>query len=417
MLSRVRQLDKGLFVSVVLLALYGLATLYSAGQTDVPTFVATIWQRQVLWLALGLIVAGIIFRTSPRMLEWATPFAYAIALFLLLLTLVVGTGAGTAAGSKSWIAIGGHRFGQPAELAKLATILMLARWLAAQREPPATIRDLIIPGIIAGLPCLLVLKQPDLGSAIVFIAILFLMLFWAGTKPSLLVLLASPVIGLVLAFSTVAWGIWIAVLAALLLWWRPYLWEGVAIMGLNVLGGVLALPFWNRLAPYQQNRLLAFLNPDVDPRAAGWHVIQSKVAVGSGGLLGKGFTEGTQKRLAFLPAQHTDFIFSVVGEELGFVGVLVALCLFAWLLFGLLRVARRATDPFSSLCVFGIAGLFFTHIVENVGMTINLMPITGIPLPFFSYGGSFLLACSIGVGIALRVAWESRQSGYAELGQ
>jgi rod shape determining protein RodA len=416
-LSRARQLDKALAVSVAALALYGLATLYSAGQTDVPTFVATIWQRQLVWLGLGFVVAVLTFRTSPRMLEWATPFAYGITLFLLLLTLFIGTGAGTAAGSKSWIAIGGHRFGQPAELAKLATILMLARWLATLREPPSTMRDLIIPGIIAGFPCLLVLRQPDLGSAIVFIAILFLMLFWAGTKPSLLVLLASPVIGLVLAFSTVAWGVWIAVLAALLLWWRPYLWEGIAIMGLNVLGGVLALPFWNRLAPYQQNRLLAFLNPDVDPRAAGWHVIQSKVAVGSGGLLGKGFTEGTQKRLAFLPAQHTDFIFSVVGEELGFVGVLVALCLFAWLLFALLRVARKATDPFSSLCVFGIAGLFFTHIVENVGMTINLMPITGIPLPFFSYGGSFLLACSIGVGIALRVAWESRQSGYAEVGQ
>ncbi len=417
MLSRVRQLDKALVASVALLALYGLAALYSAGQTDVPTFVATIWQRQLIWLGLSLIVAVLIFRTSPRMLEWATPFAYAIALLLLLLTLFIGTGAGTAASSKSWISIGGRHFGQPAELAKVATILMLARWLAALREPPAMLRDLIIPGIIAGIPCLLVLKQPDLGSAIVFVAILFLVLFWAGTKPSLLVLAASPVIGLVLAFSTVAWGVWIALLAALLLWWRPYLWEGIAIMGLNVLGGVLALPFWNRLAPYQQNRLLAFLNPDVDPRAAGWHVIQSKVAVGSGGLLGKGFTAGTQKRLAFLPAQHTDFIFSVVGEELGFVGVLVALCLFAWMLFSLLRVARRATDPFSSLCVFGIAGLFFTHIVENVGMTINLMPITGIPLPFFSYGGSFLLACSVGVGIALRVAWESRQSGYAELGQ
>ena len=417
MLSRVRQLDKALVLSVAALALFGLATLYSAGQTDVPTFVTTIWKQQLVWLALGLTIGGVTFRTSPRMLEWATPYTYAITLFLLLVTLFIGTGAGTAAGSKSWIAIAGHRFGQPAELAKLATILMLARWLATLREPPTTLRDLIIPGIIAGLPCLLVLKQPDLGSAIVFVAILFAMLFWAGTKPSLLVLAASPVIGLVLAFSTVAWGIWIAVLAVLLLWWRPYLWEGIAIMGLNVLGGVLALPFWNRLAPYQQNRLLAFLNPDVDPRAAGWHVIQSKVAVGSGGLLGKGFTEGTQKRLAFLPAQHTDFIFSVVGEELGFVGVLVALSLFAWLLFALLRVARRATDPFSSLCVFGIAGLFFTHIVENVGMTINLMPITGIPLPFFSYGGSFLLACSIGVGIALRVAWESRQSGYAELGQ
>jgi len=416
-LSRVRQLDKALVVSVGLLALYGLATLYSAGQTDVPTFVATIWHRQLVWLGLSLAVAGLTFRTSPRLLEWATPFVYAIAVFLLVLTLFIGTGAGTAAGSRSWLAIGGHRFGQPAELAKLAVILLLARWLAALRESPATLRDLIVPGLIAGLPCVLVLKQPDLGSAIIFVAILFVMLFWAGTKPSLLLLAASPVIGLVLAFSTVAWGVWIAVLAGLLLWWRPYLWEGLAVMGLNVLGGVLALPFWNRLAPYQQNRLLAFLNPDVDPRAAGWHVIQSRVAVGSGGLLGKGFTEGTQKRLAFLPAQHTDFIFSVVGEELGFVGVLIALILFAWLLFVLLRIARRATDPFSSLCVFGVTGLFFTHIVENVGMTINLMPITGIPLPFFSYGGSFLLVCSLGVGVALRVAWEARQSGYAELGQ
>ena len=376
MFSRVRQLDKALVVSVAALALFGLATLYSAGQTDVPTFVATIWQRQVVWLGLSFVVAVLTFRTSPRMLEWLTPFAYGISVFLLVLLLFIGTGAGTAAGTKSWLAIGGHRFGQPAELAKLAVVLMLARWLAGLREPPATLRDLIIPGVIAGLPCLLVLKQPDLGSAIVFVAILFCMLFWAGTKPSLLVLAASPVIGLVLAFSTVAWGLWIAVLTVLLFWWRPYVWEGLAVMGLNVLGGVLALPFWNRLAPYQQNRLLAFL-----------------------------------------PAQHTDFIFSVVGEELGFVGVLVALSLFAWLLFTLLRIARKATDPFSSLCVFGIAGLYFTHIVENVGMTINLMPITGIPLPFFSYGGSFLLACSIGVGIALRVAWESRQSGYAELGQ
>ncbi|MEX2155788.1 MAG: rod shape-determining protein RodA [Gemmatimonadales bacterium] len=417
MFSRLRQLDKPLFAAVAALALYGLATLYSAGQTEVPTFVAGIWQRQLVWLGMGLIVAWLTFRTSPRMLEWATPFVYAIAVFLLLLTLVIGTGAGTAAGTKSWLSIAGHRFGQPAELAKVAVILMLARWLAGLREPPATLRDLIPPGAIAGIPCFLVLKQPDLGSAIVFIAILFCMLYWAGTKPSLLLLAASPVIGLVLAFSTVAWGLWIAILAGLLLWWRPYVWEGLAVMALNVLGGVLALPFWNRLAPYQQNRLLAFLNPDVDPRAAGWHVIQSKVAVGSGGLLGKGFTEGTQKRLAFLPAQHTDFIFSVVGEELGFIGVLVALSLFGLLLFVLLRVARKATDPFSSLCVFGVAGLFFTHIVENVGMTINLMPITGIPLPFFSYGGSFLLACSIGVGMALRVAWESRQSGYAELGQ
>jgi rod shape determining protein RodA len=413
--SRLRQLDRPLLGAVTALAVYGLATLYSAGQTEVPTFVATIWHRQLIWLTLGAVIVFLMFRTSPRMLEWATPFVYAVAVFLLVLTLLFGTGAGTAAGSKSWIAVGSLRLGQPAELAKLAVILMLSRWLAGLREPPGTLRDLIPPCAIAGIPCFLVMMQPDLGSAIVFVAILFCMLLWAGTKPSLMVLLASPAIGLVLAFSTTAWGIWLAVLAGLLLWWRPYLWEGLAVVAANVAMGVFAMPFWNRLAPYQQNRLLAFLNPEVDPRATGWHVIQSKVAVGSGGLFGKGFTLGTQKRLAFLPAQHTDFIFSVVGEELGFLGVVVALALFAALVFILLRIARKATDPFSSLCVFGIAGMLFTHIVENIGMTINLMPITGIPLPFFSYGGSFLLACSLGVGIAVRVAWESRQSGYAEL--
>ena len=355
------------------------------------------------------------YRVSPRLLEWATPYAYAITLLMLLLTLLVGTGAGTAASSRSWIAVGGVRMGQPAELAKLAVILMLARWLATRREGPVTLRELVYPGFIAGVPFLLVLLQPDLGSALVFVAIAFAMLFWAGTKPSVLFLLASPVIGLVVAFSTVVWGGWILLLLGLLLWWRPYVWEGLTVMLVNVAMGVIAVPLWKHLHPYQQNRLLTFLNPEVDPRATGWHVIQSKVAIGSGGFLGKGFTLGTQKRLAYLPAQHTDFIFSVVGEELGFVGVVVALALFAALIVILLRIARRATDPYSSLCVFGCAALVFSHMVENVGMTVNLLPITGIPLPFFSYGGSFLLAFCLAVGIGLRVAWESRLSGYIDL--
>lgn len=410
-----RELDRPLGLVVVALAAYGLATLYSAGQTDVPTFVATIWQKQVIWLVVGAVGAVLMFRTSPRLLEWATPYAYGISVVILLITLFAGVGGGTAASERSWIAIGGLRLGQPAELAKLAVILMLARWLAERREAPATLRDLVPPCLIAGVPTLLVAKQPDLGSAMVFIAILFTMLFWAGTKPSLLLLLGSPVVGLILAFSTVAWGAWIVVLVALLIWWRPYVWEGLAVMLANLVMGVIAVPLWQRLAPYQQNRLLAFLNPQEDPRATGWHVIQSKIAIGSGGFLGQGFTHGPQKRLAFLPAQFTDFIFSVVGEELGFVGVLVALALFGALLLIVLRIARRATDPYSSLCVFGVTGMLFTHIIENIGMTVNLLPITGIPLPFFSYGGSFLLACSLAVGISLRVAWEARQSGYAEL--
>ncbi len=417
MLQRFRELDRPLLGVVVALSGYGLLILYSAGRTDVPTIVSTIWLRQLVWLGLGITCAGLIFRVSPRLLEWATPYAYGVAIFVLLLTLVFGTGAGTAAGTHSWITVNGVRLGAPAELAKLAVILMLARWLAERREPPATLRDLVYPGLITLVPFLLVVLQPDLGSAIVFVAILFSMLYWAGARPALLLLLASPVIGLVLAFSTVVWGAWILLLFGFVLWVRPYVWEGLAVMLANVAMGVIALPFWRHLPVYQQNRLLTFLNPEADPRATGWHIIQSKVAIGSGGWFGKGFTHGSQKRLAFLPAQHTDFIFPIVGEELGFAGVVVALTLFVTLLFTLLRVARRATEPFSSFCVFGIVGMLFAHIVENVGMAVNLMPVTGIPLPFFSYGGSFLLTCTLAVGVSLRVAWESRQSGYADHSQ
>jgi rod shape determining protein RodA len=413
-IPRLRDLDRPLLGATFALAIFGLAAVYSAGQTDVTTPVGTIWQRQALWFAIGIVAASAVARVSPRLLEWASPYVYGACVVLLVLTLVTGTGGGTAASSKSWLAIGGHRIGQPAEIAKLGVILMLARWLAERRKPAATLRELLTPGIIAGIPFGLVLLQPDLGSAIVFVAILFAMLWWAGTRLSLLLMLASPAIGLILAFSTAAWGAWILLLLGLLMWWRPYVWEGLTVMLANIVMGVIALPAWRALAPYQQNRLLAFLNPEVDPRATGWHVIQSKIAIGSGGFLGKGFTEGTQKRLAFLPAQHTDFVFSVVGEELGFVGVSVALALFVALLLVVLRIARRALDPYSSLLAFGVLALFFTHFVENVGMTVNLLPITGIPLPFFSYGGSFALTCWVAVALAMRVAWQSRQSGYYE---
>jgi len=407
--------DRPLIAVTFLLAAFGLATLYSAGQTDVVTQAGDVWIRQLVWMGIGIVAAAVVFRISFRLVEWLAPAAYAFALLLLLITLVVGTGQGTAAGTKSWLAIGGHQIGQPAELAKLAVILMLARYLSGRREPPRNLRELVPPCLIAGVPFLLVLKQPDLGSAIVFIGILFLMLFWAGVKPSLLFMLASPGLSLLLAFNTWTWGVWMIVLAVLLVSWRPYVAEGVLLYIANSIMGALAIPLWQRLAPYQQNRLLTFLNPEIDPRAAGYHAIQSRVAIGSGGWFGNGFTQGPQKRLAFLPAQHTDFIFSVVGEELGFVGVAVALGLFLALFLVLLRIARRATEPFASLVVFGILALFFTHVFENVGMTVNLMPITGIPLPFFSYGGSFFLICCVCIGLVLRAAWDARLSGYADV--
>jgi len=413
--ARGRGLDRQLLIVVLALVVYGVATLYSAGQTDVPSAANGIWRRQLVWLGVGIAAAAVAYRVSPRVLEWLAPGIYGLALGLLVVVLLAGTGAGTAAGSRSWLSLGGVRIGQPAEIAKLAVILMLARYLSGLREAPSTLRGLIAPSLIAGVPFFLVLQQPDLGSALVFVGILFAMLYWAGVSPWLLFFMASPVISLLLAFHTNTWGLWMIVLLVVLLFLRPYVVEGIVVYVANAVMGAVVIPIWQRLAPYQQNRLLSFLKPEIDPTGAGYHAIQSKVAIGSGGWLGQGYLHGPQKRLAFLPEQHTDFIFPVVGEELGFVGVLVALILFLSLLLVLLRIARRAIDPFSSLLVFGILGLLFTHVFENVGMTVNLMPITGIPLPFFSYGGSFLLTGALGLGLVLRVAWDSRFSGYVDV--
>ena len=407
-------IDRNLVMVSLCLALFGLATLYSAGQTDVPTRAAGVWHRQFVWFGVGILVCGVVYNVSLRVLEWLAPALYGFSILLLGVVLIVGTGAGTAESSHSWLSIGGHQIGQPSELAKVATVLMLARFLSSRKEAPRSLRDLIGPALIVGVPFVMVLKQPDLGSALVFVGVFFAMLFWSGVRPRLLFLMATPGISLLLAFNTLAWGAWIIVFVLILIAWRPYVWDWTMFLAANIAMGAIAMPLWTRLAPYQQNRLLTFLNPEVDPRAAGYHAIQSRVAIGSGGWFGTGYTDGPQKRLAFLPEQHTDFVFSVVGEELGFLGVFVALSLFLTLFLVLVRIARRAPDPFSSLVVFGIVGLFFTHVFENVGMTVNLMPITGIPLPLFSYGGSFFIICLLCLGVALRVAYDSRASGYPD---
>ncbi|MFN8654436.1 MAG: FtsW/RodA/SpoVE family cell cycle protein, partial [Gemmatimonadales bacterium] len=288
--------DRPLLIVVGLLLLFGVIVLYSAGQTDVPSFAAAgAWRRQIIWIMGGAVVAYASFRISPRLLEWAALPVYVMGLLLLGVTLVIGGGAGTAASSKSWIYIGGHAIGQPAEFAKLATLLMLARHLSGRREAPETLRDLVPACMIAGAPALLVLLQPDLGSALVFVGILFAMLFWAGVSPVLILILASPVASLLLAFNAWAWAGWMVVVS--LLWWvgRLYFWEGVAVFGANFAMGAIALPLWRKLAPYQQNRLLTFLNPEVDPQKAGYHAIQSKVAIGSGGWFGNGYLQGPQK--------------------------------------------------------------------------------------------------------------------------
>ncbi len=393
---------------VFALSVFGVAMIYSAGAVNVPNPVTeTAWVRQGAWLVLALLAFSVISKVPARWIEWVAVPSYVLSVVLLAATLVIGTGAGTAAGVKAWIDLGFIRF-QPAEIAKLATILMLARLLSQRERPLATLKDLLVPAALVGLPVVLVLLQPDLGTAMAFGGILFAMLFWAGTPVVLLLLVVSPVAALILAFDLRIWSSYIlGVIGFLYLYrYRLFLFESVTVVLANFAAGTIARPLWNSLADYQRNRILVFLDPETDPRGAGYQLIQSKVAVGSGGLTGQGFTLGAQKRFDFLPEQHTDFIFSVIGEEFGFRGTLLAILAFAYVLSRLIRMADDAADPFAGLVLLGIFGAWLVHIFVNIGMTIGLVPITGIPLPFVSYGGTFLFMSWVAVAIAVRVAHE-----------
>jgi rod shape determining protein RodA len=391
--------DPALLALQMLLALLGIAMIYSAGQVEVPSVATGIWTRQLMWLGIALVAFWVATRVPTRWLEWFAPWLYAFGILLLVVVLAIGTGPNT----RSWLSFGPVRL-QPAEVAKLATILMLARLLSGKDQDFAGLSRLWRPVAVVVVPFALVLLQPDLGSAVIFGVILIAALFWAGVPLVKIFLLVSPAVSLLLGFNWVVWGAWFIIIAVFLYFHQPFIVESIGVILANFAAGALTAPLWNSLAPYQQNRLLVFLNPEIDARGAGWHLIQSKVAIGSGGLFGQGFAQGPQKRLAFLPEQHTDFLGSVIGEELGFVGVVFFLALFALLLWRLLRIAVDANDDFGGTVVFCISAVVFAHLVVNLGMTVGLMPITGLPLPLLSYGGSFLLLLFTGLGITQQVA-------------
>ena len=400
--------DPALFLAALVMTSFGIAMIYSAGVLNIPSPITEgAWILQIQWAAISLVAFVVIRQIGPRWIEWVAVPAYVLCVILLLATLFVGTGSGTAAGVRSFLEIGPIRF-QPSELAKLTTILALARYLGTRPEDPATLRALVNPAAIVGVPFVLVILQPDLGTALAFVGILFAALFWAGTPIGLLALLMSPGISLVLSFDPRIWTVSFVflVLALYLYRYRLFLVESLAVVLANLAAGTISTPLWDSLADYQQNRILVFLDPSVDPRGAGYHVVQSMVAIGSGGLTGNGFTEGTQKRFDFLPEQHTDFIFSVIGEELGYLGTILTLLLFAVILYRLVRMAEGEADPFAGLVIFGSFGAWLVHVFVNVGMTVGMVPVTGIPLPFVSYGGTFLLMSWVAVAVAARLVGE-----------
>jgi rod shape determining protein RodA len=399
--------DPVLVASVLAMSIFGAAMIYSAGHLEVPDPAAeNAWRQQIMWIGISLFVLFVVMHIPARWLEWIAMPAYVIGLGALAVTLVIGTGAGTAASMKGWINLGFIRI-QPAQFANVATVLMLARLMGNWREPPRTIWDLWKPIAVTAVPMVMVLAQPDLGTAMVFGGVLLATMFWAGTPMGIMFMLLCPVLGLAFAYVG-AWiySVYMVLLCAFLWLYRARTSEWVAVLAVNLVMGTIAWPLWNKLEPYQQARIIAFADPSFDPRGAGYQVLQSKVAIGSGGVWGQGFLDGPQKRLKFLPEQHTDFIYAVIGEEMGLVGAGAVLVVYFVILWRLVRIAERLADPFAGVVVFGIVGAWFTHILVNVGMTLGVMPVTGIPLPFLSYGGSFLLASFIALGVAQRVALE-----------
>jgi rod shape determining protein RodA len=409
--------DPLLALLVLGMSAFGVAMVYSAGVLEVPAHAAVgAWRRQVTWLGVSIAAAVLLVAIVPTYwLDRLAVPAYIGAVTMLIAVLIVGTGHGPAASTQRWLQFG-PMLVQPAQFANLAAVLLLARMIGRWRAQPDSVVALWRPLAVVAIPSLLVMMQPDLGTALVFGAVLLAALYWGGTPAGILFMLVSPVLGLFVAFEPALFAVYMIGLMVLVYLYRVRILDKIVVLAANLAAGTVAVPLWESLAPYQQNRIIVFLDPTIDPRGAGYQLIQSQVAIGSGGLTGQGFLQGGQKRFAFLPEQHTDFIFSVIGEELGFIGGGLVMLGFALILWRLIRIAERTPDPFGGILVFGIFAAWATHILVNVGMTIGVMPITGIPLPFLSYGGSFLVVTFLALAMAQRIAadhraWPGRLTG------
>ena len=350
--------DWTLLAVVLCITAVGVVNIYSASSSyrdiGIPYYL-----KQLYWIVAGLTVSFTICSLDYHLLEDFAYWLYGAVLLLLVLVLLVGK---TTMGATRWLDLGFFNI-QPSEPMKIVIIMTFARFFS--RYPVfkgLTLRDLVYPLLLVGLPAALIMKQPDLGTAVLVSLIAGTMLLFVGVRWSALATLFAAFIPMVY------------------LGWR---------FGLH---------------DYQKKRVYNFLNPDLDPQGSGYHIIQSKIAVGSGAFFGKGYMQGTQAQLRFLPEQHTDFAFSVFAEEWGFVGCLVMLALYLLLILWGLGIAKRCNDRFGALMAVGVCAMLFWHILINMGMVIGLFPVVGVPLPFFSYGGTSMVTSMIGVGILLNIS-------------
>jgi rod shape determining protein RodA len=398
-------IDRPLLAATLILTLIGVAFVFSATSMASASAEHGLYLKQIAYLLLALLSGGLIAAVPYRVYEGRTAYLlYGVGLGLLVLTLFVGH---VGLGAQRWLGWGPVKI-QPSELAKVATVILLASQLGDRKKDLTQIRNLVRPILTAGIPFLLVLKQPDLGTSVAFVAMLLTMLYWAGLPLLYLFFLISPIANVALSFYTPAWFVFLGVLAVILYRSRIRLLPLLLVVGVNLIVGIATPQIWNHLQPYQKQRITTFLDPGADAYGAGYQIIQSKIAIGSGQVFGKGYLHGTQKGLAFLPEQHTDFIYSVVGEETGFVGSAVVASLYLLLILRGIRVAHHARNKFGGLLAIGMTSIFLYHVLVNIWMTVGLAPVTGLPLPLLSYGGSSLVASFLQVGLIQNVAMRWR---------
>ena len=393
---RFREISSTVLVIPLIFTLIGLVTLNSIAQHQggIPSF-----DKQITYLIpalLGLITILFIPKAAIH------KYSY-IAYGTILVGITIPFLGQATAGTYRWIHLGPLSI-QPSEFAKLITILVLARYLSDHKLEVKNFTVVIVPILLVSVPTIIILKQPDLGTAAVLLTPLIPMLYWVGARPYHLFLLIAPILSVLTAFHMISFVTWVVILAVMLYRNSSSLIRGITTFFSYIFLGLLAPLIWNSLHEYQQNRILTLFNPELDPLGAAYQIIQSQTAIGSGGLLGKGWGQGTQTHLKFLPVQESDFIMSVIGEEFGFIIVFVILILFAVFIARIIFKAYECSDRFSGLVLVGIASVFLAHVFVNTAMTIGLIPVKGLPLPFISYGGSFLLLCYMMLGVVLNLS-------------
>jgi rod shape determining protein RodA len=395
-----KKADLTLISCALLLSLIGVSLIYSTGHGPLAAARSNLYLRQLMWLAAGILLLASAAALPLRFYDALAKLLYLASILLLVGVLAAGE---VRFGARRWFHVGSFLL-QPSEFAKVALILLLARILSNRRTDLTRFGNLALPVVLALIPTALIIEQPDLGTAVSLVAILFGMLYWAGVPAINLAVLLLPLASMLCSFWWWIWLIFFGVQWLVLHYSTLSFVHSVFVMiGTTVVGGA-SREFWNKLEHYQKDRIISFLSTGADQLGAGYQTVQSKIAIGSGAVLGKGFLKGTQKSLAFLPQQHTDFIFAVLGEEFGFVGCCLVVFLYAVIIWKGISIAVRTRSRFASLMCVGIVSLLVYHGAVNILMTLGLAPVTGVPLPFLSYGGSALIVSLTVVGVMAGIA-------------